>query len=142
MSVIRITISTEPQAKGRPKTVFHNGKARTYTPQRTKDAEDFLRYRLLKHKDNAFPAHTPVRLSVTFYRTKSKYLSKKETMPFRKPDLDNLLKTCLDSMNDILIADDAQITTIIAKKRWSKDGEGHINIKMEKDDENNQESTD
>ena len=41
-------------------------------------------------------------------------------MPYRKPDLDNFLKLLLDALNGLVFADDAQITTMIVKKRWTK----------------------
>lgn len=136
MKVIRITIQTEPVAKSRARTVFSGNKIRTYTPQKTVDAQDFIRARLLRHRKDAFPAHIPIKLSATFYRTKSKYLPKRETMPYRKSDLDNYCKTLLDSINGILVPDDAQFTTLNIRKRWSPTGVGYITIKMEEDNDN------
>jgi len=131
--MIRIIITTEPVAKGRPRTTYHDGRVRTYTPQRTIDAQDFIKAKIQKHIKNAFPPHTPVKLTATFYRTKSKWLPKRETLPFRKPDLDNFLKLLLDSLDNILVADDAQVTTINVRKRWSTNSRGYITIKLERD---------
>jgi Holliday junction resolvase RusA-like endonuclease len=133
MKTIRITIQTEPTAKGRPRTKWINGQAITYTPTKTKDAEDFIKSRLLRHRDEAFPPFVPVRLSCTFYRTKSKYLPRREILPFRRPDTDNFLKLLLDSIDGILVPDDSQFTTINVRKRWSPNGEGYITIKLEED---------
>lgn len=131
--MIRIIITTEPVAKGRSRTTYQNGRVRTYTPQKTLDAQDFMRAKLQRHIKNAFPPHTPIKLTATFYRTKSKWLPKRETMPFRKPDLDNLLNTLMSSLTRILIPDDAQICTIITRKRWSTNSNGHITLKLEPD---------
>ncbi len=136
MKVIRVVITTEPVAKGRPRVVFTGNKVRTYTPQRTADAQEFIRARLLRHRDNAFPAHVPLRLTCTFYRRKSKYLPKRETIPFRKPDLNNFLGLLLDAMNGLLFSDDAQVSDIRTKKRWSRNGSGYIMIKLEEDNDN------
>ena len=133
MQTLRITISTEPQAKGRPRVTLKNGFFRTYTPERTKTAEDLIRYKIMKHKDKAFPAHVPVKLTCTFFRTKSKYLPKYETLPYRKPDLPNFLALLCDAMTKILYDDDAQITQVLMKKRWSPNGNGFITIKLEED---------
>jgi Holliday junction resolvase RusA-like endonuclease len=133
MKTIRITIQTEPTAKGRPRVAFRNGFARTYTPEKTQTAQEFIKARLMRHKEDAFPPLVPVRLSCTFYRTKSVYLPKRETMPFRKPDTDNFLKLLLDSIDGILVPDDAQITTVSVRKRWSPTGEGYITLKLEPD---------
>ena len=137
MKSIRITIATEPTAKGRPRTTFTSGgKFRTYTPTKTVKAEEFIRERLLRHKQDAFPAHTPVRLSITFFRTKSKYLPLREKMPFRKPDIVNFATLACDAMTKILYDDDAQITTLNLRKRWSPTGKGYITLKMEVDNDN------
>lgn len=133
IKTIRVTIQTEPTPKGRPRVSFRNGVVRTFTPTTTQNAQDLIKARLLRHKDDAFPPHVPIRLSCTFYRSKSRYLPKREVMPFRKPDTDNLLKLLLDSIDGILVPDDAQITTISVRKRWSPSGEGYITLKLEPD---------
>jgi Holliday junction resolvase RusA-like endonuclease len=110
-----------------------NGKIWSYNPRNTQDAVKLLRERMERHKDKCFPKHLPTKLTMVFYRRKSRWLPRRERLPFRKPDLDNFLKLALDAMNGILVADDAQITSIIVKKRWAKDGVGRINIKLEED---------
>ncbi len=133
MTTIRVTIQAEPTPKGRPRSKWFNGRAITYTPTKTREAEDFIKYRLLRYRDRCFPKHIPVRLTAVFYRTKSKWLPSREVLPVRRPDTDNLLKCLLDALNGILVTEDAQITTINVKKRWSDDGVGHIAIKLEED---------
>jgi Holliday junction resolvase RusA-like endonuclease len=135
MKVIELTLNVEPTAKGRPRTAYRNGTVRTYTPEKTLLAQEAIVLSLQKHKDQCFPAHIPVKLTCTFYRHKSIWLPKKETKPFRKPDLDNFLKLIMDSMNGLLVADDAQICTIIMKKRWSPDYNGFITLRLEEDTE-------
>lgn len=130
MDRVNATIETEPVAKGRPKTMFRNGKAWTYTPTKTKDTESIIRTLVLQQIKEAYPAYTPIALTVTFYRTRSQYAPKEDIMPVRKPDLDNLLKTVLDSLNGIAFADDAQITTIHTSKRWSDNEHGYITLEM------------
>jgi len=112
---------------------FRNGKVRTYTPERTQEAQDELTALIYKHKTKMFAPYIPVKLSITFYRQKSKWSPKSDILPVRKPDLDNFLKLVFDSMNGVLITDDAQITTIRVAKRWSTNGHGHISIILEED---------
>ena len=133
MNVIRITVAIEPVAKGRPCTTFTRGKIWTFTPERTRIFEDFLKARFMRHKDKMFPAGTPVKMTVIYYRTKSKYLKKSETRPFRKPDLNNFVGATLDAMNGILVADDAQVTDLHATKRWSTKSYGYLTLKLEED---------
>ena len=131
--IIRLTVDIEPVAKGRPKITFRQGHVWTYNPVKTQNYEEELKWHFMKHKDKCFDAGIPVKLSITFFRTKSKFLPLREVMPFRKPDTDNFLKAALDSMNGILVADDSQICTIIAKKRWTDKEAGYITIRLEKD---------
>ena len=131
--MIELVIPIDPVPKGRPRTAYRNGVVRTYTPERTEVAQETIVAYLHQDKDQCFATHIPVKLTCTFWRHKSKWLPKRESMPFRKPDLDNFLKLVMDAMNGLLVADDAQITTIEMKKRWSANGEGYITLKLEED---------
>ena len=131
---MKVILKVEPVAKGRPKTRFFNGQAVTYTPTKTKDAQDAIKAILLeKGIGMQFPPHVPLKMVVTFYRTKSIWLKKKETKPFRKWDLDNAVKLLTDSINGILIEDDAAITTCLAKKRWTDRKYGYIVCEITED---------
>lgn len=135
MKRLRIKIPVEPKAKGRPRVTFKNGKPRTYTPENTMLAENTIRTLLLSYKGKGFPAYTPVRMTITFFRQRNRWA--KDKLPVRKPDIDNFAKMVLDAANGILFADDAQITKLILSKRWSDNGntkaEGYIKIDMEED---------
>jgi Holliday junction resolvase RusA-like endonuclease len=133
MKVIKLTTNIDPVAKARARTAVRNGVVRSYTPERTQVAQDTIKALLEPYRDQCFPPHIPIKLTCTFYRHKSIWLPKKEHLPFRKPDLDNFLKLLLDSMNGILVADDAQITSIVMSKRWSSNGEGYITVRLEED---------
>ena len=121
---MKIRLDYEPVAKGRAKTAFTNGIVRTYTPAKTKKAQDTIKKQLEAFitcgKVKPFPAKTALKLVVTFYRCKSMWLPKYVDKPLIKPDLDNFLKLLLDAINGTIVPDDAQITTIIARKRWTK----------------------
>jgi Holliday junction resolvase RusA-like endonuclease len=133
MKPLELTIQTEPTAKGRPRTAFKNGVVRTYTPDKTRLAQEYIVDLLQGYKGLWFTEHIPVKMTCVFYRTKSKWLPKRETLPCRKPDLDNFLKLLSDSVNHILVADDAQFTTINMSKRWSDKEYPYITIKLEED---------
>ena len=153
MKYIHITINAEPVAKGRAKHGFKNGATYSYTPYKTQEAQEELQATFQK-KLKPIPAHTPLKLTIVFYRTKSKWLPKREDKPFRKPDLDNFLKLVMDAMsmkyrkyrtwengawrNSVeelkpVLLDDAQITWINVKKRWSHNGHGYIDLTLEDD---------
>lgn len=134
--MIKINIDYEPTPKGRPRVVFKNGSVRTYTPQKTADAQEYINTYLNKFKGCYFPIHTAVKMTVTFWRKKSIWLPKKETLPTRKPDLNNFLGLTLDAINKKIWYDDCQVTTCLMKKRWSTKEKGYIEIKLEEDDGN------
>jgi Holliday junction resolvase RusA-like endonuclease len=132
-----ITLNVVPVAKGRAKTHFINGQAITYTPKTTRHAQDEIISLIQQYREAVtFEANVPIKLTVVFYRLKSIWLKgsqKKETMPVRKPDLDNFIKLLLDSINTILIKDDSQITSIDAKKSYSKTGSAYIQFELSED---------
>lgn len=79
----------------------------------------------------------PLMLDVTFYRPIQQSLSKAEhdrrarheVLPIVKPDCDNYVKSCLDSLNGIVWKDDALITDIRARKRYAE--QPRIEIEVE-----------
>ena len=130
-----ITLDVEPVSKGRARTKFVNGQAITYTPTKTREAQDAIKLLLIECKCD-YSRDVPLKLTATFYRSKSKWLKgklKKETVPVRKPDLDNYIKLLLDSINEVLLEDDSQITHIDAKKRYSSNGHGYIELELSED---------
>ena len=130
---MNITIDIEPTPKGVPRTKYVQGHVITYYHWKTTEAMENMRTLIMQNHVEPFPAHVPLKLTCTFFRRKSPWLPKRETMPFRKPDLDNFCKLTIDTISHILIPDDAQITSLIAKKRWSPNGEGYIEIAIEED---------
>ena len=94
-------------------------------------AQDFIREFLQPYL--CFAIHVPIKMTVCFNRTKSIWLPKRERKPFRKADLDNYIKLCLDGINGILIPDDAQVTTLIASKVWTNKEYGYIQLRLEED---------
>jgi len=133
MKPLEILIKEEPIPKGRPRTSWKNGKVHTYNPDRTTFAQERITACLQQYKDKAFPPHVAIKLTCTFYRTKSKWLPKYERMPYRKPDLTNFAKLLEDSIIGVLLPDDAQLTTLALAKRWTDKEYGYIIMKLEED---------
>ena len=132
---LEIIIKTEPVAKARSRVRLVQGKPYSYNPHKTQEAQDFLYECFLPYRDKVFGSYVPVKLTIIFYRTnKMKYkrgLARKERLPVRKPDCDNMLKLALDSMNGVLVADDSQIVEIHSSKLWSDKDYPYISIKLE-----------
>ncbi len=130
---MKLTIPYEPTPKGRPRVKFINGQVITYNPVKTQEAQDAIQQIITGICHNSFPPHTALKMTVTFFRHKSKWLPKYETLPMRKPDLVNFEVLLDDAIPKSIIPDDAQITTCISKKRWSPTGTGYIELELEKD---------
>lgn len=119
-SLITITIPLEPKAKGRPR--FANGHA--YTPSSTREYEDAVR--LIARRAINAPLRGAIRMTIDFYLKAPKSLSKSEfglleTRPTKKPDIDNLAKAILDSLNNgIGYEDDKQIVELVLRKYYSR----------------------
>jgi len=115
--VITFTIFMEPVAKGRPRF----GRGRTYTPEKTRTAEDEIRWHIIRMFETFAPCYekgVPLKLEAVFYKTRPKRLPKRICLPTGKPDIDNLLKALVDAMAGLLFLNDSQITSVTARKRY------------------------
>lgn len=136
MREIIFTIEGEPVAKGRPRFTRAGGFARTYTPQKTRDAEAKIailaRCALQQQKSDDVALQQknpiknqkfPIKVELNFFLKIPKSISQKKLnegiKPTVKPDLDNFAKTVLDAMNGIVYEDDSQVVEIILKKEYS-----------------------
>ena len=135
--LIRIKLPIEPVPQSRPKVAFKNGATWTYYPPKTVQAREEFTALIQRHIDKIFPEHLPLRLTISFYRQRSKWVGVGEDLPVRKPDLNNFLSMALDCMSGILYPDDAQVTKVIMKKRWAAGGNwrepGYIEIEIVED---------
>lgn len=130
-----LKLDCEPTAKARARTIFKNGKVWSFTPKKTQEAQNDLQTLIREQVKEPFAFHIPVSLTVTFYRTRATFVPKSETMPVRRPDLDNFIKGVLDSLNGIAVYDDSQITSIHAYKRYSDNGQGYITLELIEDND-------
>lgn len=113
------TVHTDPVAKGRPRFSTQSGFPRAYTPKKTTDAELLIALCAKQHFPT--PLDGPLRVGMKFYMPIPKYRMRKKEVQFhtKRPDLDNLCKTILDSLNGIAYHDDSQIIALDAMKGYS-----------------------
>ena len=110
--------------KGRPRLNSYTGQV--YTPTRTKDYESLVeQYFLLKYpRYKTLEGRAKVTITAFFEVPKSASKVAKEQMlgntisPTKKPDIDNIVKIVLDSMNKFAFKDDTQITKIEVEKLY------------------------
>ena len=119
-------LGKDPVPKQRPRTTWRGGRAITYTPERTKTWEAWVRAHALEYIGGSQDGYWDVTL--TFYRKSG-----------RACDIDNLSKSVLDALNGIIWNDDKQIVTLqLAKLRVKSEAEAGVHIeayRMEADDE-------
>ena len=115
---MKFTIYGTPTAKGRPKAARRGRFVSMYTPEETKLAEESFIAQAIKHRPDT-PLEGPLRVLIRFYKTKPKSYPKKKKDWIQKPDIDNLIKLVLDSMNRIFFKDDSQVVSIFSSKEFS-----------------------
>lgn len=120
--------------KGRPRLNSYTGIV--YTPTKTKDYETLVeQYFLIKYpKFNQLQGRIKVSIVAYFAIPKATKKSEVEEMllnnisPTKKPDIDNVVKIVLDSMNKFAFKDDTQITKLEIEKKYGIEEKIYIKI--------------
>ena len=120
--------------KGRPRLNSYTGVV--YTPTRTKDYESLVeQYFLLKYpRFKALEGRIKVSIIAYFSIPKATKKSDINEMldnnisPTKKPDIDNIVKAVLDSMNKFAFKDDNQITKLEVEKKYALEDKIYIKI--------------
>ena len=124
---MEIVIYGEPIPQGRPRFT-KSGNA--YDPQRSQNYKKLVRFWVTQHlkKIPGFkPFENALCVDLTFYLgvpsswTKQKKLQaiQGQIRPISRPDTDNLVKSVTDAINGLLWVDDAIITDLTARKRYT-----------------------
>jgi Holliday junction resolvase RusA-like endonuclease len=121
---ITIIIQGEPVAKGRPR-MTRRGFA--YTPAATRKYEAHARMAAQLAMNGRSPIEAPVRIEVlaelpipaSWSERKKAEAITGTVRPTSRPDVDNYVKAILDAINTIVVADDAQVVEVYAKKNFS-----------------------
>lgn len=120
-------IIVEGKIKGKARPRVFNGHA--VTPKDTVNYENWVRINYKeqsgKYLEGAIKAKIIAYYKIPKSYTKAKRLACKQniTLPTKKPDLDNIAKIILDSLNKIAFDDDSQITYLSISKRWTEEQE-------------------
>ena len=120
--------------KGRPRLNSYTGVV--YTPTRTKDYESIVeQYFLLKYP-RFKTLEGRIKVSIIAYFSIPKATKKSDInemldnniSPTKKPDIDNIVKAVLDSMNKFAFKDDNQITKLEVEKKYALEDKIYIKI--------------
>ncbi len=118
-----------PVGKGRPRAFATKRGIRTYTPDKTVDFEERLKYHARAEMGGDAPFMRPCRVEVEarFPLPKSastaarRIIDADMALPHTvKPDADNVLKAVLDAMNGIVFEDDKLACDVRITKRYSR----------------------
>lgn len=132
--MIKFEILGKPVAKARPRL---SSRGYAYTPQKTVNYENLVRYTFQSEYPNHKPFEGYVEASITAIFEIPKSYSKKKTKELlkthnnynHKPDLDNIAKIILDSLNGIAYRDDSQVTILHLNKEYGEMAKVKIELK-------------
>lgn len=148
---VEFTIEGSPVGKARPRVT----RTVTYTPKKTSQYEDLVRYTAVSSFDGCFDNDEPVDVKIVAYFPVPKSWSKKrkalclanKELPTKMPDADNIGKIVMDGMNPKMrrdkrlhkmvevmrgvYHDDKQVTTLLVKKRYAERPRVEVKIKRD-----------
>lgn len=125
---VKFVIPGEPKGKGRPRVEKHGGKSVTRTPEDTIVYENLVKTVYYQQcRRTQFPKDVPLEVRIMAYYSIPQSESKKrkammeshQLRPLKKPDVDNVVKIILDSLNKIAYHDDAQVVDCMFRKFYS-----------------------
>lgn len=120
--------------KGRPRV--NTQTAIAYTPAKTKEYEELVKqYFILKYRRiNPLEGRIKIEMKAYFGIPKNTSKKQKEDMlnnhisPTKKPDIDNIVKIILDSLNKLAFKDDNQITKLEVEKLYAEEEKVYIKV--------------
>jgi Holliday junction resolvase RusA-like endonuclease len=121
-----INLPGVPRGKGRPRFSVRGGHARAYTDAQTESYEGALRLAASQAMSGEPPLEGALALIMTavfpvpasWSRLKRSRAMMGQIRPTGKPDVDNLLKSVADGMNQIVYKDDAQLVSALVMKEY------------------------
>ena len=137
--MIHFKIEGRGVPQGRPRAVRMGAGVRMYDPPKSKAYKQMVSAKVRSYmKINGIQMITePLAVHLNFYFTPPKSYSKKriraieakEELFTKKPDLDNLAKSILDSCNNLLFKDDSQIVGLTIGKHYGH--EDYVDVKVQ-----------
>ena len=136
---VLFAVEGTPIGKGRPKFARRGNFVSAYTPTKTRDYEALIAQAAKDAMSTAEPLKTPVAAYIYITVPVPASYSKKRTeaclkgieRPTKKPDIDNIIKAYLDSMNGIVYDDDTQVVSLHSTKRYGTVGMVEVMVKEE-----------
>ena len=117
MTIITFTISGPAIPKARPRATKIGNKAIMYTPDQTKQFENYVKLVAAQHAPEELLT-SALEVNLDFFLQRPKSLPKKIRYHTKKPDIDNLAKSVLDAMEGIIYVNDAQVISLLVTKDY------------------------
>jgi len=122
----------EPVGKGRPRITRRGNYVHTYTPAKTREFEEAIKFEFLAsncEKTPVYPKDVPIRVDMTFaFEVPRSYPKKKraaclsgQMQMTKKPDADNIAKSVLDAICGHAFEDDSQVTMLYLEKIYAEE---------------------
>ena len=119
-STIEFTVPGAPVPKARPRVAS----GRAYTPRATKGYEELVAWSGRAAMQGAFvsalngPVGAELAFTLPWPASWAKERRAAALWPVGRVDVDNLVKAVLDALNGICYADDRQVCSLLASKRY------------------------
>jgi Holliday junction resolvase RusA-like endonuclease len=131
--LVTFKVPGKPQGKGRPRFARRGKFVSTYTDEKTKTYENQIRDIAMVAMGASEPLNTPLKAFIYIsYPIPASYSKQRKAdclsgleRPIKKPDIDNVVKAFLDSMNAIVYVDDAQVVDLFTTKVY---GEPYVEV--------------
>jgi Holliday junction resolvase RusA-like endonuclease len=126
---MKFIVEGKPTGKGRPRL----GRYGTYTPQKTVNYENLVKFSYLQVTNDKL-VDCPIKIKIKAYFEPPKSISKKKYkelmgQPYtKKPDADNICKSILDGLNGIAYTDDNQVAELEIQKLYSDRARTEVEI--------------
>jgi Holliday junction resolvase RusA-like endonuclease len=125
MQRVSFEVLGDPVPKARARTVRKGGRTWSFTPKNVAQWEKRVKEEAEKHF--AEPFNGPVALTIGFYMRRPKS-RRKENYVETTPDLDNLEKAVLDSLNGVAYPDDRYVVVKSAAKIYVRGDEPRVSV--------------
>lgn len=129
MQVVRFTVLGQAKGKERPRVVrLADGKPHTYTPTRTKNAEESIARAYKRAAKGVTFGDKVIKVGIrAFFQIPTSWTKAEKArarqglrQPYVKPDLDNIAKMFLDALNGVAYNDDKQIISMDVSKTYGE----------------------
>src|SRR5438067_13403351 len=111
-----------PVPQGSSRAFVVNGRAVVTSANR--NLKDWRNLVALQAQEHAEYNEGAVWVQLDFYLPRPVSLPKKIHEHLKKPDLDKLIRACLDSMTGVMFKDDSQVVALTATKQYATDKQG------------------